>query len=140
VAGRKFDGLDPVGVFNHEFPTIVFMRVGEKEGGGEICADTLTGAPNFADGVIYVGAEGLASDIAIEEWWEDAGRESGGDEKGVAAEGLEDHGLELARSGRVLRKLLIVFHLRGLTAGGNTAIDPLRLIEDAAGGGDLVRG
>jgi len=140
VAGGELDALDAVGVLHAELAAVVLLRCGEKQRGGDVGADAVRGAGDLADGVIDMGAEGLAAGVAVEQGREYFEREGCGDEEGVVAEGFEDHLAHLTGGGVILGDLHVVLCPCGLMAGGDAAIDPFGFVEDFADAGDLVGG
>ncbi len=129
VPGGQLDAVRAVGILDHQFAAVVFVGRGEKQRRRKIGADPVRRAGHLADGVVHVGAEGLAALIAIEKRRKHAQGQRGGDEERILPQRVQNHLAQLARRGRVLRQLHIVFHAGRLMAGGHPAVDPFGLIE-----------
>src|ERR1700743_254741 len=74
-------------------------------------------------------AEGMPAIVAIEEWREDFGRQSSGDEKRIVLQGLHDALPERDGDGTILRQLHVFFYARGLIAGSRFAVYPIGVVE-----------
>jgi hypothetical protein len=140
VAGRELHRMLAVGVLDGELAAVVVLRRGDEERGRDVSADLQRGVEIAADGVVDMRAEGHTGVIAVEQRREDLLRQHSGYEQGIAAKRLDHHVPELARFGRGLRKLEIVFHLRRLMSGGDAAVDPGRLLHHRAAACDLLGG
>ena len=86
-----------------------------------------------------MGAEGLASGVAVEEGWEDAQGQGCRKEQRVFGKRAEDHLSQLHCGGVAFGDLHVVFGTGGLMAGGDLAVHPVGGIENLPGLGDLFR-
>lgn len=127
-----------VGVFDAEFAAFIFVGFGEEKCGGKVCADLLLGAGDYADGAVDVGAEGLATCIAVEHGGKYVQGNGGGEEELVGAEGAENCVANLLGDGVLGKELGVVFDAGALVACGGFAVYPVASFEELAGLGDLL--
>ena len=67
VAGRKLDAVRSIVIFHHQFTAFVFFGRGKKKGSGKVRSNAVPRTGDLADGIVDMGAKGLAALVAIKE-------------------------------------------------------------------------
>jgi hypothetical protein len=140
ISGRQLDDVGAVAVFDDQLTTLVVLRLGEEQGGGEVRAYPLAGASILSDGRVDVRAEGLAASVAVEHGREDAERQRDRHEARTAREALQHHLADGLVRGTAFGDLRVALHLLSLVSRGDATIDPLGGEELLPGIGDLFLG
>jgi hypothetical protein len=104
--------------------TCVLVGLRQEQGRRQVGADAVRRALDLADGIVDMGAEGMAAAVAVEQRWKDTQRQRGRQEQRCALQARNDHVAEAAGHGIFLGNLFVVLGQRGLESGGDAAILP----------------
>src|SRR5215470_15144932 len=104
--------MHSVGIFDHQFPAVIFIRLREEKRRGKIGANSVSRAGNLPDSVVNVRTKRLAALVTVEQRWKNFRRQCRGNKEWILSERLQDHLADLLRRRAILRQLHVVLGSR----------------------------